>query len=256
MPLPDIAASLQAVFPQEITKELISTFTELKSNLYLGHLRPGEVEGGRFSEAVFRILEFHTTGGYTPLGRTIDSDRLIKQLSQLAVNTFPDSIRLHIPRTLRVIYDIRNKRDAAHLGDGIDPNLQDTSLVAACCDWIMAEIVRLFHGTSADEAHHLIDRLVTRRAPVVQAFGEQLKTLRPKLTLPERLLVLLYYKSPDGASVDDLSAWTKPGQRKSVRSTLWKLTHDKDQTVERDGKYFITRAGQLFVEERRLMDLN
>jgi hypothetical protein len=52
----------------------------------------------------------------------------------MPIGSAPDSIRLHIPRTFRVIYDIRNKRDAAHLGDGIDPNLQDSTLVSAASE--------------------------------------------------------------------------------------------------------------------------
>ena len=31
---------------------------------------------------------------------------------------------------LRVVYDIPNKRDAAHLTDGIDPNVQDVTIVS------------------------------------------------------------------------------------------------------------------------------
>ena len=44
-------------------------------------------------------------------------------------STFGDSVRLHIPRALGLVYGIRNKRDAAHLADGIDPSLQDANVV-------------------------------------------------------------------------------------------------------------------------------
>jgi hypothetical protein len=254
MPSVDIEASLSAAFPKILVDQLLETYAEMKSNFYLGRLRPSEVEGGRFSESVFRILEFQTTGSYTPLGVSLDTEKLIRQLSQLSSASHPDSVRLHIPRTLRVIYDIRNKRDAAHLADGIDPNLQDASFVSACCDWILAELVRLYHGCSSAEASALVEDLVTRKAPVVQAFGSMLKTLRPSLSLPERLLVLLYQRAVDGATTKELTSWVKPSQRKQVGSVLWKLVHDRDQVVELNGRYHITRAGQLFVESRRIMD--
>ena len=158
------------VFPPELVKQLLETYTETKGNFYLGKLRPHEVEGGRFAEAVFRILEHITTTKYTPLNRKIDTDKVIQNLANTPVGNFHESIRLHIPRTLRVIYDIRNNRDAAHLTDGIDPNLQDATLVCACCDWVMAELIRLYHGMSADEAHKIVENLVTRKAPIVQKF--------------------------------------------------------------------------------------
>ncbi len=61
----------------------------------------------------------------------------------------------------------RRRRDAAHLADGIDANLQDATLVAVL-DWVLAELVRLHHGVGAGEAHGIVEDLVTRRAPVIQ----------------------------------------------------------------------------------------
>jgi len=67
------------------------------------------------------MLQHATTGRHTALGKTLPSvDRLLTTLENASGE--PDSIRLHIPRTLKLIYDIRNKRDTAHLGDGIDPS--------------------------------------------------------------------------------------------------------------------------------------
>jgi hypothetical protein len=82
---------------------------------------------------------------------------------------------------LRVVYDIRNTRDAAHLADNIDPNLQDATLVVSVLDWILAEFVRLHHNVSPDEAQKLVEELVTRVAPVVQDFSGFLKLLNPNL---------------------------------------------------------------------------
>ncbi|HXG07899.1 MAG TPA: hypothetical protein VNI77_11310 [Nitrososphaera sp.] len=251
----DIAASLGSVFPKALVDQVIETYTELKKNFYLGHLRPNEVEGGRFAEAVFRLLEHRTTGSHTPLGQQLDTEKLIRSLSNLPASTQPDSIRLHIPRTLRVIYDIRNKRDAAHLADGIDPNLQDATLVTSSADWVMAELVRLHHSCTANEAQIAIEDLVTRRAPVVQEFGADLKTLRPNLTLAQRLLVLLYHRGRQGATATELSAWVKPSQRKNLRATLWRLVHDLDYAFERNDLYQITRAGQLKAEEKGLLKI-
>lgn len=140
-----IPAQLSANLPVKLVEELLDAHAEAKRSSYAGGLRLSEVEGGRFCEAAFRILEHATTGTYTPLGKQLSTDRLIDQLAQLPASSSSESIRLHIPRALRVVYDIRNKRDAAHLADGIDPNLQDVTIVVAVLDWILAELIRLFH---------------------------------------------------------------------------------------------------------------
>lgn len=251
----DIGASLKSVFPSVLVDHVLETYAELKRNFYLGNLRPNEVEGGRFAEAVFRLLEHQSTGTYTPLGHQLDTERIIRSLAQTKVGSLTESIRLHIPRTLRVIYDIRNKRDAAHLADGIDPNLQDATLVTSCADWVLAELLRISHSCSANEAQDAIEDLVIRKAPAVQEFGDSLKTLRPQFTLAQRLLVLLYHVGKKGASATELSSWIKPSQRKNLRSTLWRLVHDLDFAFEKDDRYQLTRTGILEVEAKGLLTI-
>ncbi len=251
----DIRAALTRVCPTNVVDRLIDAYSEVKRNYLLGSLRPNEVEGGRFAEAVFRLLEHVTTGGHTPLGQQLNTEGIIRNLAQLPATAQPDSVRLHMPRTLRVIYDIRNRRDAAHLADGIDPNLQDATLVTSCADWILAELVRIYHGCSPADAQVAIDTIVSRKVPVVQEFGNRLKTLRPSLSLPQRILIILYHKGHGGAAFDEIADAVKPSQQKQLRPTLWRLTHDRDLLVELGNRYFITRAGEQEVERNRLFEL-
>ncbi len=241
--------------PLALIDELFETYKDLKINFYLGHLRPNEVEGGRFAEVVFRILEYRTTKTYTPLATSLNTDSIIRNLAQLPSGTHPESVRIHIPRTLRVIYDIRNKRDVAHLADGIDPNLQDATLVSVCCDWVLAEIIRLYCGTTVKETQEIIDDLVTRKAPVIQEFGTKLKTLNPKLSLSQRILVILYHQGAKGFKYEDFLPCIKPSQKKNLQSSLWKLEHDKDFIVEHNSEYKITRTGQIEVEQKKLFQI-
>src|SRR4051812_3735108 len=248
----DVRANLESKIPQAIVAEILEAYEEAKRNFYLGGLRLSEVEGGRFCEAAFRALEYITTGSYTALGKQLKADQLIMQLANLPQATQIDSIRLHIPRALRVVYDVRNNRDAAHLGDGIDPNLQDATLVVSILDWVLAEFVRLFHSVSANEAQRMVEDIVTRTAPVIEEFGSFLKVLNPKLTAGDYLLVLLYQKGKAGAALQELTQWIHPRMRSNVRRTLHRLEHDR-AFVHFDGtRYFISRAGSLEVEDRRL----
>jgi len=250
-----IETQLAAHLKAELVSELLDAYAEVKRNFYLGGYRLTEVEGGRFSEAAFRVLEQVTTGSFTPLSNQVKTEGLIDKLRSLPVSKFPDSIRLHIPRALRLVYDIRNNRDAAHLADGIDPNLQDSSLVVSILDWVMAELVRLYHNVPADEAHRMVDQLVTRAAPIVQDFDGALKVLNPHLGAGDHCLVLLYPRGKQGATSTQLSQWVRPSMRANLKRTLRQLSEEKD-LVHFDGKkYQITRLGERYVETNRLLDV-
>ena len=223
-----------------------------KDNFYLGGLRLSAVEGGRFCEAAFRILEQATTGTFTALGSQLNTEKLIATLAQLPKAIAPESIRLHIPRTLRVVYDVRNKRDAAHLADGIDPNVQDATFVVANLDWVLAELVRIYHKVSADEAQRIINDLVERRAPSVQDFEGFLKVLKPELEVGDRVRLLLYERGPRRATFQELSQWVHPKMRKNLRRTLSRLEHDLAHIHSVDDVFQITAAGMQYVERNRL----
>jgi hypothetical protein len=209
------------------------------------------VEGGRFSEAAFRLLQHVSGKQVTPLGKQLPSvETLVRQLENEASQ--PDAIRFHIPRTLRLIYDIRNKRDAAHLADQIDPNLQDATLVIANMDWVVAEFVRLAHNVSADKAQAIIENLVTKEVPAVEEIDGQpviLSSLKPR----DKALLLLYRAGQAGASFDELVGWLRVERTDHLRDRLAKL--DVDRLVlqhPRTGRYYITANGRNEVERRRL----
>lgn len=252
----EIEASLGQAYDGALVQELLDAHAELKRNFYLGGLRLAEVEGGRFSEAAFRLLKQETTGSFTALGSSLDTDRTIRELAALPRGSFPDSIRLHIPRSLRVIYDIRNNRDAAHLADGIDPNLQDATLVATSADWVLAEFLRLHHSVSADEAQEIVEGLVARVAPVIEDFDGFLKVLDPSLGASDRCLVLLYQRGQSGAGYADLSEWVHPKSRSNLRRTLQQLVEDRAFLHQRGEMYWITGAGRQSVESRHLIDFD
>ncbi len=240
---------------KKLVDELLEAYIEAKRNFYLGGLRLSSVEGGRFCEAAFRLLEEATTGTFTALGKQLDVEKLRTKLANLPGNAFNDSIRLHIPRALRVVYDIRNNRDAAHLADNIDPNFQDSTLVVYVLDWVLAEFVRLYHTVPANEAQDIVESLVTRTAPVVQDFAGFLKILNPSLPAGDYFLVLLYQRGAGGATLQELSNWSKPKMRANLKSTLGRLVDDRSFAHFDGLKYFITLSGIRDVEKRKLYQM-
>jgi hypothetical protein len=250
-----IEAQLAAKLDDKLAHELLEAHSEAKRNYYLGGLRLSAVEGGRFCEAAFRILEYATKDKkFTPLAKSLgNTDKLILDLSNLDGSRFNDALRLHIPRSLRLVYDIRNKRDAAHLSDGIDPNLQDATLVIGVLDWVLAEFIRLYHNVPADEASRIVDGLVKRAAPVVQDFDGFLKVLNPKLQVSDHCVVLLYQRGEEGATFEELQRWVRPRMRANLKRTLDNLVETKDHAHFDGSRYLITRRGEQHVEEKGLI---
>ncbi len=246
-----IRNSLAAHFCSQLVDELLQAFDEAKRNYYEGGHRLSAVEGGRFCEAAYRILEEATTGSFTPIGSVLDTERLQRRLGGLPAAAFSKSIRVHIPRALRVVYDIRNNRDTAHLADGIDPNIQDANLVIGVIGWVMAEFVRLYHGVTAKEAQRIVDELSVRRAPVIQEFGTVPRILRTDLRTGDYVLLLLYHVDSKGANLTDLSSWVRPSMKTNLRLTLRGL--DERAFVHQSGEHVqITQLGKQYVEDNRL----
>jgi len=249
-----VQLGLKKSFDGRLVDELLMAYDEAKRNFYLGGLRLSAVEGGRFCEAAFRMLEQATTAGFTPLNVPINSEGIIKALQQ-SPKSYPESIRIHIPRALRVVYDIRNKRDAAHLADGIDPNVQDATVVIGVLDWVLAEFVRLRHGITADEAQAVIADLVSRRAPAVQDFDGFPKVLKRGLEASPFCLLLLYERGPKGATLEQLLGWVKPTMKKNLKRTLDGLEL-KHAYIHLSGLlYKITISGMMEVESKKLHEV-
>ncbi|MEU0924341.1 hypothetical protein [Streptomyces malaysiensis] len=246
-------AVLISAFPTHLVDELIASYQEAKSNFHRGGHRLSAVEGGRFCEAAFRIVEHIVTDIHTPLGDNLDTEKVISKAAAQPKSQHPKSVRIYIPRALRIVYDIRNSRNAAHLADEIDANLQDATLVASVLDWVLAELIRLSKGTTPEEAQKLIEDLVTRRVPGIQDFGNFPKVLRTDLRASDRVLALLYRRGTQGVRYPELLQWMPNSMRPNLRRTVRMLdekalVHLADETIQ------ITFTGQHVVESKRLLE--
>lgn len=233
-----------------LVDELLRAHSDLKNHYYLGKHKPSELEGGHFAEVVIRILQGITTGTYTPLGQSLPrfDTRELEKYAQLPSASYHDSIRIHIPRAVFAVYGIRSRRGVGHVGGDVNPNLSDATFVVATCDWIMAEILRLYYTSTLEEAQQLVDTLVTRKVPLVQDFNGFLKVLDPTLSVPKQVLVLLYQRGAGGASRQELGQWVKTSSG-NLSTALTRLEQDQRYIHRVGDQYFITHSGEAFVEE-------
>lgn len=247
-----IKKQLSSSIDHILVERLLECYIELKQNYYLGKYKPSELDAGHFVEIVIRILQYITnpSHGFTPLGKRLDNiDNEVAHFAQLPAADFHDSIRLHIPRALQAIYGIRSRRGVAHVGSDVNPNLSDSTFVIVTCDWIMTEFIRLYYTSSLEEAQKLVDSIAERKAPIIQDFSGYLKVLNPKLSVPNKVLVLLYHRGDEGASIGELRGWIRTKSTSHIPTTLANLEHEKGYVHRDNSQCFITRTGIRFVEE-------
>ena len=97
--------------PNELINALQIEFQKLHQQYFLGRWEPSQLDGGRFAEHIFRVLEYKQVSNFTPIGTTIPRLSIYNSVSQ---NTnLPESLRFHILKLADLILDFRNKRNVS-----------------------------------------------------------------------------------------------------------------------------------------------
>ena len=80
--------------PDVLVDALQEEFQKLHTQYFLGSWEPSQMNGGRFAEAVLRIVEYKNSNGFTPIGTQINRQAIISSAEQ---NTnLDESYRFHI----------------------------------------------------------------------------------------------------------------------------------------------------------------
>jgi hypothetical protein len=119
-------------------------------------------------------------------------------------------------------------------------------------DWVLAELVRLFHDVSPAVAHGIIADLVTKNVPLIQVFDGFPRVLK-QLKASDYFLVLLYWRGAEGATYEELHAWARPAMRANLKRTLGGLD-SKDLLHLQCDRYLLTHLGERDVEKRKMLE--
>lgn len=210
--------------PEGLRRPLLDEFSDIVNNFMEGRWLPAELSGGRFCEIVYTILNGYPSGSYpsfpTKPSNFVDACRRLENNSNS-----PRSFQILIPRLLPALYEVRNNRNVGHVGGDVDPDLMDSSVVVSITSWILAELIRVFHEVTTDEAQKLVESIVERRVQVVWKSGDFRRVLKPDLSLNDQVLLLLATCNSK-VQVDQLFAWTDYDNRSYFNRVLRKL-HDR-----------------------------
>lgn len=196
-------ASFDTLFPSipvGLRNDLQDRFNDIVKHYYERKWEPSELNGGKFCEAVYTVLEGYATGTYRSTAykpRSVES--ACQQLAQHT--TTPDSIRLSIPRAIIALYDIRNRRGVGHVGGDVSPNHMDAMYVLASAKWILAELIRVYKGVSTGVARQAVEELSERDIPLIWSSSDAKRVLINGLNKKDETLLLLY-SSDSGSSTE------------------------------------------------------
>ena len=216
---------------------------------------PAALNGGKLCEVVYSVIHGHLVGAM-PLKpqKPRNMVEACRALEQMAPTPIADrSVRIQIPRVLLAVYEVRNNRGVGHVGGDVDPNRMDATFVLYSSKWLLAELVRIFHGTTAAEATTLVDALVERVTPVVWDVEGRRRVLTPGLTMKEKTLLLLYHSERPVAETD-LVAWVEHSNPYVYRRDVLRALH-ADRLVEYDeaaARVILSPTGSAAVEAKLL----
>jgi len=235
---------LKAKYPEPLAKALIDSYREIESNYVLRKWKASELDSGHFVEAARRVLELELTGSYTKTSEQLSkfTDGVLKQYEQA---TGDESYRLLIPRALKAIFNIRNKRGVGHIG-GVSANEMDATYILYTVKWVLAEIVRLASGASIKDTQVAVDEIVERTFSIIWKHGDVTRILDTALAARDQVLILLYDASP--RTETELRESTEYSNSTKFRAILRELHQKRLIFYQPDGPCLITPKGILEAE--------
>lgn len=254
------AASLFATLPPTLRDELIACYQEIVRNYIERRWEPAELNGGKFCEIVYTILDGATSGTFassaTKPPRMFDACRALEGRPSVATRVGDRSLRILIPRLLPFLYEIRNNRGVGHVGGDVDPNHEDAEAVLAMANWVLAELIRIFHNVPLSEAQATVDSIVQRRHPLIWSIEGTKRVLNPKMSKSDQTVVLLY-SEPAWVQTDVLCNWVEYSSLAMYKTRILVPLHAR-RLVEHDaeqGQVRITPAGVRYAEDELLPKL-
>jgi hypothetical protein len=219
------------VLPDGLRTDLINAFNEIVRNHRERRWEPAELNGGKLCEAAYTIIRGRIDGTYAArANKPRDILRACRDLEQEGWHE--RSVKIQIPRMITALYEIRNNRGVGHAGGDVNPNLMDSTAVLYMAKWIVAEIVRVLHTATTEDATRLVESLVERQIELIYTSGSVRRVLDPKLTWKQKMLLLMI-SVPGEVQEADLLRWIEHPNLARLRRDILRPAH-KAKLIEYD----------------------
>ncbi|MBI3566502.1 MAG: hypothetical protein HY079_15010 [Elusimicrobia bacterium] len=221
--------------PAALASDLVTQFIQIRQDVATRTL--GRSAPGKFIESLVQAMQHLERGAFD---KQPNVDDYLKNLESRAT-TLPDGLKICASRIGRAMYTLRNKRNILHKGE-VDPNDFDLRFLLAGTQWITAELVRTFSGSTMQQAGALVEQI---EAPV-GALTEDMSGRRlvyANLSAKDEILVLLQSHYPTGVKSKSILESLNRRNSAAVKNALRALWREKLIDGPVDEVYRLTAPG-------------
>lgn len=212
--------------PKDFGRRLVEAHASVRAAFSDGNFDNVGQRTGFFCEIALRLLQQQLTGSHVPFGSKIRNfGAECNKLAQTPSAAGPETLRLIVPKALEFLYTMRNKRGIGHVGGDVDANSIDAATYTRVCDWCMAELIRVFHGLSLEEAQAVLDALASRQHPHVWNIAGRKRLLATHHSYKDQVLLLLHSQDDGLATVEELCEWTEHSRLADFRRRVLMPLH-------------------------------
>jgi hypothetical protein len=239
--------------PSKFRKRILDSYLEIKRRhreaAFGTSLDAAGLSAGKFCESVIRHLQQELTGGSVPFGTHIASfPDACRQLITVDASKGPESLRVLIPRALVFLNTMRGKRGIGHVGGDIEANSIDLATIVRICDWVMCELIRVYHNLPIEDAQAVVDSLATKQVQDIWEVGGKKRILRTGMNYKQKVMLLLYSQPESAALTEELFDWSEHSHMAHFRGDVLKPLH-QSKFVEYDRVEEIVYLSPLGVSE-------
>jgi len=196
-------------FERQRAKKVLKYFNEA-STKYLEEKWEGSLEqSGKFIEAVIKML-------WVQAGKQIANHRNFSVGTtansflngQVTKKDLPDeNLRLVIPRSILLIYDITSNRGGRHDSDIYEPNKVDAQMILPICAWILVELIRYSDSDvpTTEEIKATIESIVSEKVPFFEKIDDRIYVNKKTKSANECALLILYSVYPNRLTKQQLT---------------------------------------------------
>lgn len=235
-----IEAGLTSRLPGRVVTRLLQHHADLRRSTYAGDWEKALVKGGKFAEAVMKVIRYLRAGDIVS---NVSVDDEIKKAEQAP--NLPPELRTMIPRHVRVIYEHRNKRGGGH--DSFEPSEMDARVTESVADWTLAELLRLFGGMNAADALRMTRAISVKAAPFVEEIDGDVVLLTRGASAREEVALLLYTRYPD--RVTKLQLFKEVTHKAAATRMAITRMSEAREIHSNDAGFTLTAVGLAFVEK-------
>jgi hypothetical protein len=220
-----------AALPLGLAGDVLDAYAEVVTNYAEHRWEPSELNGGKLCEAVYTVVDGYMLGSYEQRAskpRNMPAACLALESKYGQAHRSP---RIQIPRMIVALYEIRNNRGVGHAGGDVSPNQMDATAVLYMSKWLVAELVRLLHGLTTEQAADVVEVLVEREVSLVWRWGQKRRVLHTGLTYRQQTLLLL--AGVVDATEAEIVTWLEHKRAADLRKNVLRPMH-KDRLVDFD----------------------